>query len=74
MTIPSETKKDCLLSGLSGQVVGNLFYVLGNGRHQRLFLDFFAPPKPAIAKSVELFGIRETSLYGLATQSVQIFT
>jgi hypothetical protein len=33
MTIPSETKKDCLLSGLSGQVVGNLFYVLGNGRH-----------------------------------------
>jgi hypothetical protein len=39
-----------------------------------LFKDLFTSSQTAIAKPVELFGIREASLYGLIPKSVQVLS
>lgn len=42
--------------------------------HQHLLLHLVSSPKPAIAKSMEHFGIRETSLNGLGAQGINGFS
>lgn len=71
-TKPLKSRKSPSLSRLLGQDIGDLLYVLAGGGEQRLLLHFLPPSETAVAKPVELFGIRKASLDRLVAQSVQI--
>ena len=53
---------------------GDLLHVLYGCRHERLFHEVSLPPQTAIAKPVELFSIREASLYRFFSFAVQLLT
>lgn len=72
--IKTKNKKIASLSQLLGEDIGDLFYVLAGGSHQCLLLNFLSAAETTIAKPMELFSIRETSLDSLITQSVQILS
>jgi hypothetical protein len=74
---------NALVSGKTGglplffqaiQVDRHLLHVLHGCRHKGLFPDVWKTAQTAIAKPMELFGIREASLNRLFSFAVQLFT